>query len=52
MFFTFRRQAAAWMPDGTCCGPESLTGRMPTPNAARIAAALQATWQRGQEAKR
>ena len=30
-FFTFRQQAAGWMPDGTCWGSEALLGRPETP---------------------
>ena len=33
MVFAFRDQLAIWMPDGTCHGPASLTGRPPTLNA-------------------
>jgi hypothetical protein len=41
MFFAFRGQIAAWMPDGTCHGPASLTGAAPTPGAPeRIGRAL------------
>jgi hypothetical protein len=41
MFFAFRGQVAAWMSDGTCHGPASLTGSPPTPGALeKIAAAL------------
>jgi hypothetical protein len=31
--FAFRRRLAVWMPDGTCYGPISLTGRHTTVNA-------------------
>jgi hypothetical protein len=34
MFFAFRQQVAAWMPDGTCLGPATLLGRPATPGAA------------------
>jgi len=34
MFFTFRNQFAAWMPDGTRYGPASLTGGPETSGAA------------------
>jgi hypothetical protein len=48
MFFAFGGQIAAWMPDGTCFGPASLTGVPPTPDAAeRIGAALLRTSQEG-----
>jgi hypothetical protein len=33
MFFAFRHQIAAWMPDGTCHGPAAFTGVPPTPDA-------------------
>jgi hypothetical protein len=33
MFFVFREQAGAWMPDGTRYGPASITGGLPTPGA-------------------
>ena len=32
MFFVFRDQIAAWMPDGTRIGPMSLIGGRPTPD--------------------
>jgi hypothetical protein len=49
-FFAFRQQVAAWMPDGTCLGPETLLGRPETPDAARrIGRALVEAWQRGEE---
>lgn len=52
MLFAVRRQAAAWMPDGTRLGLASLTGSPPTPDAAeRIAVALQEAWRRGKEAR-
>ena len=35
MFFIFRGEIAAWMPDGTRCGPASLTGGPATPDAER-----------------
>jgi hypothetical protein len=48
-FFAFRHQLAAWMPDGTCLGPETLLGRPETPDAARrIGQALYDAWQRGE----
>jgi hypothetical protein len=34
MFFAFRQQIAAWMPDGTCWGPVTLLGRPASPEAA------------------
>ena len=41
MFFFFRQQVAAWMPDGTRLGPVALTGGPETPRAAdRIGRAL------------
>jgi hypothetical protein len=41
MFFAFRHNLAAWMPDGTCSGPRALLGRSPTPGAEeKIGAAL------------
>ena len=41
MFFFFRHQVAAWMPDGTRLGPVSLIGGPETPRAAeRIGRAL------------
>jgi hypothetical protein len=48
MFFAFRGQIAAWMPDGTCLGPAALTGHSPTPDAAaKIGRALQEASERG-----
>ncbi len=48
MFFAFRQQIAAWMPDGTCYGPVELLGRPATPGAAEtIGEALHAAWERG-----
>jgi hypothetical protein len=48
MFFAFRLQIAAWMPDGTCYGPPSLLDRPVTPGALdKIGAALCAAWERG-----
>jgi hypothetical protein len=48
MFFAFRQQIAAWMPDGTCCGPAALLGRPATPGAEEtIGRALLAAWERG-----
>jgi hypothetical protein len=48
-FFAFRDDLAAWMPDGTCLGPEALLGQRETPAAAgRIGAALLDAWQRGE----
>jgi hypothetical protein len=42
MLFVFRKQLAAWMPDGTRYGPASLTGGPETPGAAeKIARRLQ-----------
>jgi len=41
MFFVFRDQAGAWMPDGTRYGPPSITGGPPTPGArAKLGRAL------------
>jgi hypothetical protein len=41
MFFAFRQHIAAWMPDGTCCGPIAVLGRRATPSGAeRIGRAL------------
>jgi hypothetical protein len=49
MFFVFRNQVAAWMPDGTRYGPASLTGGPETPDAAeRIARRLQHAWLLGE----
>jgi hypothetical protein len=43
MFFVFRDQLAAWMPDGTRYGPAALTGCLPTRGALeRIGRALRA----------
>src|SRR5262249_52869941 len=36
IFFAFRWQIAGWMPDGTCFGPQSITGREETPGAMAI----------------
>jgi hypothetical protein len=48
MFFTFRNQFAAWMPDGTRYGPASLTGGPETAGAAdRIGQALLAATMKG-----
>jgi hypothetical protein len=45
MFFVFRSQFAAWMPDGTRLGPASLTGGPETPGAAeKIGRRLQEAW--------
>jgi hypothetical protein len=53
MFFVFRNQVAAWMPDGTRYGPASLTGGPETPNAAeRMAHRLQQAWILGEEISR
>jgi hypothetical protein len=50
MFFVFRSQFAAWMPDGTRYGPAALTGGPETPGAAeRIAQRLQQAWKLGEE---
>jgi hypothetical protein len=47
MFFTFRQQIAAWMPDGTCHGPRALVGRGSTPGALdRMGKALWQAWER------
>jgi len=51
MFFVFRDQVAAWLPDGTRHGPVSIIGGPPTPNAlGRIGAALMRATGRVQEA--
>jgi hypothetical protein len=51
MFFAFRGQFAAWMPDGTCFGSEALLGTTATPGAAeRIGRALLDAWNRSGEA--
>jgi hypothetical protein len=48
MFFAFRGQVAAWMPDGTYLGPTALTGHSPTPDAAaKIGRVLQEASERG-----
>lgn len=48
-FFAFRQSLAAWMPDGTCAGPEALLGQKPWPDAGRrIGRALKAAWERGE----
>jgi hypothetical protein len=48
MFFVFRGQLAAWMPDGTRYGPAALTGGPATPDALRkIGQALREAQQRG-----
>jgi hypothetical protein len=48
-FFAFRQQLAAWMPDGTCLGPEALLGKRETADAARrIGQALALAWERGE----
>jgi hypothetical protein len=45
MFFVFRSDVAAWMPDGTRYGPAWLTGGPETPGAAeKIARRLQQAW--------
>src|SRR5262249_5791253 len=50
MFFVFRSQLAAWMPDGTRYGPAALTGGPETANAAeRIAGRLQLAWMLGED---
>jgi hypothetical protein len=52
MFFMFRSQLAAWLPDGTRYGPAALTGGPPSPDAAvKIGRALCEASQRGREAK-
>jgi hypothetical protein len=49
MVFAFRQQLAAWLPDGTCFGPESLLGRQPTPGAAeKIGQALAEASEKGE----
>ncbi len=48
-FFAFRQSLAAWMPDGTCAGPESLLGQKPWADASRrIGRALLEAWERGE----
>ncbi len=48
MFYVNRDEAAAWMPDGTCCGSRRLIGGEATPGAAeRIAAVLHAAERSG-----
>jgi hypothetical protein len=43
MFFSFRHEIAAWMPDGTCHGSQRLLLTQPTPGAAeKIGTALKA----------
>jgi hypothetical protein len=43
MFFSFRREIAAWMPDGTCHGSQRLLRVPPTPGGAeKIGTALKA----------
>jgi hypothetical protein len=50
MFFIFRDQVAAWLPDGTRFGPVSIIGGPPAPDAhQRIGAALQQATARPQE---
>jgi hypothetical protein len=50
MFFIFREQVAAWMPDGTRYGPASITGGPATPGApAKIAGVLRQAVQRSKE---
>jgi hypothetical protein len=47
MVFAFQEQVAAWMPDGTCYGPEALLGQRATPGALEtIGRALKAAWDR------
>lgn len=49
MFFSFRHQLAAWLPDGTRLGPAALLGGPPTPGAAeKIGQTLKAAWDRAQ----
>ncbi|MCA8945973.1 MAG: hypothetical protein KDB29_07085, partial [Planctomycetes bacterium] len=33
MFFVYRGTVAGWLPDGTCYGPSSITGKPTTPDA-------------------
>lgn len=48
MFFVFRDQFAAWMPDGTRYGPTTITGGPETPGAlAKIGMALRQATERG-----
>jgi hypothetical protein len=50
MFFVFREQIAAWMPDGTRLGPVPIIGGPSTPDASRrIGMALLAASERGEE---
>jgi hypothetical protein len=49
MLFAFRGKWAAWLPDGTGWGSESLLGRPPTIGGdVRIGQALQEAWERGE----
>jgi hypothetical protein len=48
MFFFFRGQFAAWMPDGTRFGPATVTGGPETPGALKkIGRALRQATERG-----
>jgi hypothetical protein len=48
MFFAWRKDVAAWLPDGTIFGPPKITGSPVSPDASRkIALALQAATARG-----
>jgi hypothetical protein len=50
MFFFYRNQFAAWMPDGTRLGPAALIGGAATPNALeRIGMALNRAWRHASE---
>lgn len=48
VLFVWRREVAAWLPDGTRLGPSRLTGAAPTPDARRkVARALRSATERG-----
>jgi hypothetical protein len=48
-FFAFQDQLAAWLPDGTCHGPQTLLSSRPTPNAPEIIGrALLDAWYAGE----
>ena len=50
MFFAFRGAVSGWMPDGTCFGPASQSGREPTSEElSRFGAALLEATKRGRE---
>jgi hypothetical protein len=51
MFFVYRGQIGAWMPDGTCYGPRGLLGVPETPGALeKIGVALRTASERGGQA--